>query len=530
MRGNPSHFDERLFARQAAPGIGRLRGAGSARTSSTATARAAVAGARVQDRYSIRCAPHVIGVLLDALAMFRPILETEVNSVNDNPIVDAERDEILHGGNFYGGHVAFAMDGLKTAVANVADLLRPAAGAAVQPGHQPRPAREPGGAGRRGASVAHHGFKAMQITASALTAEALKLTMPASVFSRSTESHNQDKVSMGSIAARDCQRVLELTETVAIVELLALCQARRSARRWRAASGAAAQLHAAVRALAARNDGDRRQDVDIAAVLALFRRGRAAVRSARTLHDGARAGRLRRAAAAAVDRARREARSEGAFSDPARRRPLRRRGRRRPSTSTRCWPASPRRPGLYARFREDKHITLLQQPLVSEGSIYFAPPARFARQTEKPIESTLIIDGNQLQFGGADGQESMNLGANPVASLFADSFVMLLSGNRAGPGADLQDELAPRAGKRAAARTRRRAMRARMAAGADPARGAHGQDDQGARAARARAGLERAGRARERAATGRGRRSATSISKRRYSAAEQAQFFTLPRT
>src|SRR5207244_2138324 len=79
---------------------------------------------------------------------------------------------------------------------------------------------------RRGAErVAHHGFKAMQITASALTAEALKLTMPASVFSRSTESHNQDKVSMGSIAARDCQRVLELSETVAVIELLALCQA-----------------------------------------------------------------------------------------------------------------------------------------------------------------------------------------------------------------------------------------------------------------------------------------------------------------
>ncbi|HEY7372189.1 MAG TPA: outer membrane lipoprotein carrier protein LolA [Polyangia bacterium] len=89
-------------------------------------------------------------------------------------------------------------------------------------------------------------------------------------------------------------------------------------------------------------------------------------------------------------------------------------------------------PGLYARFREVKHITLLQQPLVSEGSIYFAPPARFARQTEKPIKSTLIVDGNQLAFGDADGHESMNLGANPVAKLFADSFVMLLSGNRAG--------------------------------------------------------------------------------------------------
>ena len=89
-------------------------------------------------------------------------------------------------------------------------------------------------------------------------------------------------------------------------------------------------------------------------------------------------------------------------------------------------------PGLYAHFREEKHITLLQAPLVSEGSLYFTPPARFARHTERPIASTMIIDGNQLQFGNADGQESMNLGTNPVARLFADSFVMLLSGNRAG--------------------------------------------------------------------------------------------------
>ncbi|HMF43347.1 MAG TPA: outer membrane lipoprotein carrier protein LolA [Polyangia bacterium] len=89
-------------------------------------------------------------------------------------------------------------------------------------------------------------------------------------------------------------------------------------------------------------------------------------------------------------------------------------------------------PGLYAHFTEEKHLTLLQQPLVTTGSIYFAPPARFARIAEKPIPSTLIVDGNQLRFDSADGQESMNLGANPVARLFADAFVMLLSGNRAG--------------------------------------------------------------------------------------------------
>ena len=103
-------------------------------------------------------------------------------------------------------------------------------------------------------------------------------------------------------------------------------------------------------------------------------------------------------------------------------------------------------PGLYARFREVKHITLLQQPLVSEGSIYFAPPARFARIAEKPIASTVIIDGNQLQFGSADSQESMNLGTNPVARLFADAFVMLLSGNRAGLEKIFKMQLAPAAG------------------------------------------------------------------------------------
>ncbi|MCK9622839.1 MAG: aromatic amino acid ammonia-lyase, partial [Methylobacter sp.] len=69
-----------------------------------------------------------------------------------------------------------------------------------------------------------HGFKALQIAVSAWTAEALKLTMPASVFSRSTECHNQDKVSMGTIAARDCIRILELTEQVAVAVLLAVVQ------------------------------------------------------------------------------------------------------------------------------------------------------------------------------------------------------------------------------------------------------------------------------------------------------------------
>ena len=112
----------------------------------------------------------------------------------------------------------------------------------------------------------------MEISSAALTAEALKATMPASVFSRSTEGHNQDKVSMGTIAARDCLRVLDLSETVAAIHLLALCQAV-DLRRNEGCHGRARAVHGAVRAHVPMNTGDRRQDHDIARILALYRSG-----------------------------------------------------------------------------------------------------------------------------------------------------------------------------------------------------------------------------------------------------------------
>ena len=116
-----------------------------------------------------------------------------------------------------------------------------------------------------------HGFKGMQITTSALAAEAAKLSMPASVFSRSTELHNQDKVSMGSIAARDCLRILELTETVAAIACLALVQALEL--RGDAISGRAGSLVAAVRSEVPPLLEDRRQDHDIAKVVRLLHAG-----------------------------------------------------------------------------------------------------------------------------------------------------------------------------------------------------------------------------------------------------------------
>jgi len=147
-------------------------------------------------------------------------ISNELNSANDNPLIDPVAGRVLHGGHRYGGHIAFAMDALKTLVANVADLLDRQLALLVNTRFdQGLPANLSGAQGERAAI--NHGLKALQISVSAWTAEALKGTMPDSVFSRSTECHNQDKVSMGTIAARDCLRVLELTEQVVAAMLIA---------------------------------------------------------------------------------------------------------------------------------------------------------------------------------------------------------------------------------------------------------------------------------------------------------------------
>lgn len=268
--GNPEHFEDELLALKPHPGTvavgewvrGFLAGAATQQP------------ARLQDRYSIRCAPHVLGVLVDAAALARRVLDVEISGVNDNPVVCPDTGRVLHGGNFYGGHVVFALDALKGAVAGAADLLdrqlvllcvpETSGGLAANLVSVPEET-----------SVSHHGFKAMQITASALAAEALKTSLPAAVFSRSTESHNQDKVSMGTLSSREARRVVELSETVGAIGLLAACQAiDLRVRAGGAVPPAVAALHAAVRRRVPMLDDDRRQDHDIAAVLELLREDR----------------------------------------------------------------------------------------------------------------------------------------------------------------------------------------------------------------------------------------------------------------
>jgi histidine ammonia-lyase len=225
LKGNAYHFYKRLF--EVKPHPGQAEAARRIRESlaeqSGEDRERGIVPERIQDPYSLRCAPHVIGVFYDAADMLRRLIETEMNSANDNPIVDPESRSVYHGGHFYGGHICFAMDALKNIVANIADLMDRQLALMVD--IKFNRGLPPNLSGSRESFAYNHGFKAVQIAASAWTAEALKNTMPASVFSRSTECHNQDKVSMGTIAARDCVRVNELTAQTLAAALLAAVQA-----------------------------------------------------------------------------------------------------------------------------------------------------------------------------------------------------------------------------------------------------------------------------------------------------------------
>lgn len=275
LDSNPQHFDAVLMAMK--PHAGQQQVAAWIRADLGAAPDANIRNsARLQDRYSIRCAPHVIGVLADALPWMRQHIENELNSANDNPVIDVAGGRVLHGGHFYGGHIAFAMDALKNAVANLADLMDRQMALLVDPRYNNGlPANLTGARPPR--DRINHGLKALQISVSAWTAEALKLTMPASVFSRSTECHNQDKVSMGTIAARDALRVLELTEQVAAALLIAVRQGMtlRHGEALPAHIGAPLRaLHADLAERVAFIDEDRRLDTDLHQLLARIR-GRA---------------------------------------------------------------------------------------------------------------------------------------------------------------------------------------------------------------------------------------------------------------
>jgi len=290
LLGNRGHFNAFLFE-QAKPHPGMVRSAGQIRalladsqlaldSEDIVSRRLDGAGfveldRHVQDRYSIRCAPHVTGVLRDVLSWVERWVSTEINSSDDNPLFNVAGHRAESGGNFYGGHMGQAMDSLKVALANLCDLLDRQLELVVDEkfNHGLTPNLIPRFGPDHPEAGLHHGFKGMQLCCSAMTAEAIKLCNPATIHSRSTEAHNQDKVSMGSIAARDARTIVELTENIAAIHLIACCQALelRGVERSSPRTRRAFEL---VRERVAFLDGDRYLDEDIARTVELIRSGR----------------------------------------------------------------------------------------------------------------------------------------------------------------------------------------------------------------------------------------------------------------
>ena len=181
---------------------------------------------KIQDRYSIRCAPQINGVFRDTLNMARSWVTEELNSANDNPLVDIDAKRIYNTGNFYGGHICAACDYLRTALANIADLSDKQAEVIIDGKFNgltenliPFTSEDSPRAGLR------LGFKAAQITISAIRGEVQTYCYPVSVTSAPTEALNQDKVSMGTISARKLNEQIGLVFLQFATHLLAAMQA-----------------------------------------------------------------------------------------------------------------------------------------------------------------------------------------------------------------------------------------------------------------------------------------------------------------
>jgi histidine ammonia-lyase len=174
---------------------------------------------RVQDAYSMRCAPQVHGAAREALSWIRHIVTVEMNAATDNPMVFADTGEIVSGGNFHGAPLALAADLLVMAVAQLSTISERRSERLVNPALSGLPAflTQHGGL--------QSGLMIAQVTAAALTSEIKTLSHPASVDTIPTSANKEDHVSMSMHGALKAERALQLATNVIAVEILCACQA-----------------------------------------------------------------------------------------------------------------------------------------------------------------------------------------------------------------------------------------------------------------------------------------------------------------
>jgi histidine ammonia-lyase len=195
---------------------------------------------RVQDPYSFRCQPQVMGACLDLLRHCSGTLRVEANAVTDNPLLFVEQGEVLSGGNFHAEPVAFAADTLALAIAEIGSLSERRIAVLVDPKMSGLPPFLVDNSGL------NSGFMIAQVTAAALVSENKAIAAPCSVDSIPTSANQEDHVSMATHAARRLSAMIENAAGIVGIELLAAAQGidfHRPAR----SSAALEEVHAAIR-------------------------------------------------------------------------------------------------------------------------------------------------------------------------------------------------------------------------------------------------------------------------------------------
>jgi len=249
-RGSDAPFDPRIHAVRGQPGqiaaakIYRELVAGSAIRASHL-----VGDERVQDPYSLRCQPQVMGAVMDLIANAGRTLLIEANAVTDNPLL-FEGGEIISGGNFHAEPVAFAADTLALAIAEIGALAERRIALLIDANLSGLPAflvREPG---------LNSGFMIAHVTAAALASENKSLAHPASVDSLPTSANQEDHVSMATFAARRLDQMAHNTAVIVGIELLAASQGIEFHRPLKS-SDTLESVHAQLRQHVAPYDADR---------------------------------------------------------------------------------------------------------------------------------------------------------------------------------------------------------------------------------------------------------------------------------
>lgn len=213
---------------------------------------------KVQDPYSIRCQPQVMGACLSHWLFARDTLIVEANAVSDNPLVFAEQHDIISGGNFHAEPVAMAADTLALSIAEIGSLSERRTALLVDSHFSNLPAFLVNNAG------VNSGFMMAQVTCAALASENKSLAHPASVDSIPTSANQEDHVSMATFAGRRLLSMTENTSGILAIELLAACQGL-DFRRPLKTSPILEKVHALVREHVSFYDSDRFFAPDIAA-------------------------------------------------------------------------------------------------------------------------------------------------------------------------------------------------------------------------------------------------------------------------